>query len=113
MNDDRRTCICAAEKSCVDSPLTLSTVRVKESLLPLGIACGMGDDARVEAADPVDFRGGTSTFTTLISIRHEPIASAVYLQKIGAIHVDDILRESGARDTSALPMKEYSGGGES
>jgi len=74
----------------------------------------MGDDGRVDAADPLALRlGGMMTLTTLRSTRHEPIASAVYLQKIGTVDVEGNLRESGAREIKALPMKEYSGGGES
>lgn len=70
---------------------------------------GTGEEARVETAEPCLLEG--ITLTILISTRHEPIASAVYLQNMGTVDVDDSLRESGASDIRALPMKEYSGGG--
>lgn len=52
-------------------------------------------------------------FTSFKSMRQEPIASAVYRQNIGAVQVEDIWRKSGARETKAFPMNEYSGAGES
>lgn len=41
------------------------------------------------------------------------MASAVYRQKIGSIADDESLRDKHASDTSAFPMKENSGGGDS
>jgi hypothetical protein len=91
--------------------LTESTVRKKLNLLPDGIEPGIGEDGRVEAADLLACFSDKTTLTILMSIRHEPIASAVYLQKIGTVEVDESRRESGASDINELPMKEYSGGG--
>lgn len=109
--DDSRTCICAAEKSCIERPFTLSTVRRYETLLPLGNALGIGEDERVDGPEPLRCLDDNATLTTFMSMRQDPIASAVYLQKIGAVHVEDIRRDNGAKDTSAFPIKEYSGGG--
>jgi hypothetical protein len=53
------------------------------------------------------------TFDSLSSMRHEPMASAVYLQNTGAVQVEDKRRQRGARETRAFPMNENSGGGES
>ena len=78
---------------------------INVSLLPVGIALGIGEEARVDGPDPLSLVGRV-VFMTFNSIRQEPIASAVYLQKIGAIQVDDILRDKGARETKAFPMKE-------
>ena len=71
----------------------------------------MGEEARVEVVEP--FFDGLTTLTTRRSTRQEPIASAVYRQKMGSVTVEDRLLDRGARDTRAFPMKEYSGGGES
>ncbi len=91
----------------------MSTVKKKLSLLPGGTVPGTGEDDRVEVLDALAWRGERMTFEILISMRHEPIASEVYLQKIGTMEVDDRRRDRGARDISELPMNEYSGGGES
>lgn len=74
---------------------------------------GTGEDDRVDVAEPFVYLGDSTTFTTLMSTRHEPIASAVYLQNIGTVEVDGSRRERGAREIRALPINEYSGGGES
>lgn len=113
-NDDSRICIWIAAKSWEDSPLTESTVKKNEILLPVGKVPGMGDDGLVDAADPLALRfGGNTTLTTFRSTRQDPMASAVYRQKIGMVEVDDNRRDKGARETRALPIKEKSGGGES
>lgn len=104
-NADKRTCMCAAEKSCVERPFTESTIRAKESLLPTGNALGSCGEGLGDAA-PFVYLVGKTTLTTFTSIRHEPMASAVYLQKIGATQVDDMPRDSGANDMVALPIKE-------
>lgn len=85
-------------------------------MLPGGtgrIAPGAGEEARVDAAEPFKYLAGMATLTILMSTRHDPIASAVYRQKIGTVDEEERRRESGARDRSALPMKEYAGGGKS
>lgn len=90
-----------------ESPLMLSMVRKKVSLKdPAGLAPGRGDDDRVEGAEPLGELPAGRGMATFISIRHEPMASAVYRQKMGNVDVDETFRPSGASDTSALPMKE-------
>ena len=86
-------------------------VNAKESLLPLGIAEGIGDEALIGGPEPLTSLDGVTTFTTFSSMRHDPIASAVYLQKIGAIQVDDIRRDRGAKETIAFPINEKSRAG--
>ena len=73
----------------------------------------IGDDARVEAADPLPRFGGMVTTPTLISTRQDPIASEVYRQKIGTVEVADNRLDNGAREMRAFPINEYSGGGDS
>lgn len=109
--DDNRTCRWTAENSLGASPLTVSTVRKKFNLLPGGKAPGIGEADPLEC--PFDGLEGRTTLTNFISTRQEPIASAVYRQNIGTVEVQDNLRETGANEIRALPMKEYSGGGES
>jgi hypothetical protein len=91
--------------------LTELIVRKKLSLLPNGITPGAREEGRVEAVDSVVCPVDTATLMILISIRHEPMASAVYLQNIGTVDVDENLRERGANEINALPMNEYSGKG--
>jgi hypothetical protein len=84
---------------------------VNRSFDPEGSALGIGEDERlVEVEPPNDFNGWV-TVATLISIRHDPIASAVYRQKIGAVLVDEKRRDKGARETIAFPINEYPEGG--
>lgn len=59
---------------------------------------------------PSDLEGWVM-LATLMSIRQEPIASAVYRQKMGAVQVDEKRRDNGASETIAFPMKEYPDGG--
>lgn len=88
-------------------------VKKNINLLPDRIVPGTGEADRVEGAEPFRcFMDGT-TLDIFMSIRHEPIASAVYRQNIGTVEFEDSRRPSGASDIKALPMKEYSGGGES
>jgi hypothetical protein len=75
--EDNRTCRCTAEKSCGDKPFTASTVRKKASLLPGVTAPGTGEEDRVEVAEAVRCLLDMATLTSFMSIRHEPIASAV------------------------------------
>ena len=82
-------------------------------MLPGGTIDGAGDDDRVGGDEKFAYLEDRTTLTTLMSIRQEPIASAVYLQKIGAVDMEDIFRDRVASERSALPIKEYSGGGES
>ena len=93
--------------------MTESTLRTKLNLLPGGTVPGTGDEDRVEVLEELACLGDKMTLAILISMRHEPIASAVYRQKIGMTDEDDRRRDRGASGTSALPMNEYSGGGES
>jgi hypothetical protein len=113
--EERRAWRWTVEKSYDDRPLTESMARLKLSLLPGGSITGAGEDervpARVDGVDPFRYLGETTTFTTLISTRHEPIASAVYRQKMGTVLLELSLLESGARLTRAFPINEYSGGG--
>ena len=74
---------------------------------------GAGDEDRVDTLDPLVRRVGGVTLTILMSTRHEPIASAVYRQNIGTVEDDDIRRARGVKEIRALPMNEYSGGGDS
>lgn len=74
---------------------------------------GTGEDDRLWTADPPGDLTGGSTFCTLMSTLHDPIASAVYRQKIGSVAVVDSFLERQASETRAFPMKEYSGGGDS
>lgn len=111
--EERRTWRWTPEKSCDESPLMESTVKKKPNLVPGGTCPGTGEEERVEEDDPFKYLAERTTFTTLMSTRHEPMASAVYRQKIGTVDVDDNLRESGASEIRAFPIKEYSGGGES
>jgi hypothetical protein len=93
--------------------LTESTVKKNINLLPDRMVPGTGEADRVEGVEPFRcFTDGT-TLDILMSIRHEPMASAVYRQNIGTVEVEDKRRASGASENKALPMKEYSGGGES
>lgn len=93
--------------------MTESTVKKKLSLVPGGIVPEIGEEARVDADDALAYLEDSIALTSLISTRQEPIASAVYLQKIATVEEDDNRRDSGASEIRALPMKEYSGGGES
>lgn len=88
-------------------------VKKKLSFVPGGMVPGTGEEARVDADDALAYLDASIALTSLISMRHEPIASAVYLQKMGTVDDDDSRRERGAREIRALPIKEYSGGGES
>jgi hypothetical protein len=74
-------------------------------LFPFGVEDGKGEDDLVEAAEPA-CRFGGAMLRIRRSIRHDPIASAVYRQNIGTIEVNDNRRETGAKETKALPMKE-------
>ena len=74
---------------------------------------GTGEDARVDEDDPLRCLEDKTTLTILMSTRHDPIASAVYRQKIGTVEVEDSRRDKVASDINAFPMNEYSGGGES
>jgi hypothetical protein len=112
-NEERRACIWTAEKSWDDNPLTESTVRKKVILLPGGTVPGTGEVDRVEGLDSFAYFAGRVTLITRMSIRQDPMASAVYRQNIGTVDVEESRRERGARDISAFPMNEYSGGGES
>ena len=67
---------------------------------------GTGDDDRVEVVEVLACLGERTTFAILISTRQDPIASAVYLQKIGTVDEDDSRRERGANDKRAVPMNE-------
>ena len=89
----------------------MSTVRMKLSLLPGGTVPGEGEDARVELAEELACLGDNTTFAIFNSTLHEPIASAVYRQKIGTMDVEESRRARGANETKALPINEYSGGG--
>lgn len=73
----------------------------------------IGEDALVETLDPLRLLGGGVTLAILISTLQEPMASAVYRQKMGTVEVDESRLERGASDTRAFPIKEYSGAGES
>ena len=88
-------------------------VRKKLILLPGGTEPGAGEPDRVEGEEPFRYLDGTTTFMILMSMRQDPMASAVYRQKIGTVLVDDSLRDSGASEMRAFPMNEYSGGGDS
>jgi len=110
-NDDSRTWRWTAENSCDDKPLTESMVKKKLSLLPEGIAPGMGEEGRVDGVDLLECLSDNITLTILMSTRHEPMASAVYRQNIGTVEVDESRRDSGASDINEFPTKEYSGGG--
>jgi hypothetical protein len=91
-------------------------VRKKLSFVPecmILVLLSTGDEALVEADDAIAYFAGGITLTSLISTRHDPIASAVYLQKMGTVDTDESFLESGASEISALPMNENSGGGES
>lgn len=101
------------EKSWDVSPFTESTVRKNPSFVPGGIDPGAGEDDLVEEAEPLAYLEDNVMLTTFTSTRQEPMASAVYLQKIGTVDVLDNFLYKGARDMRAFPMKEYSGGGES
>ena len=88
----------------------------KLNLLPGGIrgtVPGAGEDDRVEAADPFRNLGGKTTLRTFMSMRHDPMASAVYRQKIGTVDEEGSRRDRETREMSALPMNEYEGGGKS
>ena len=88
-------------------------MRKKLNLLPGGTVPGDGEDARDDGNDPLRYLEDRTTLTILMSTRHEPIASAVYRQKIGTVEVEDNRRDKVASEIKAFPMKEYSGGGES
>lgn len=76
--DERRTWKWTARKSMEDSPLTWSIVRKKLSLLPGGTVPGTGEDERVDGDDcELRYFGDNTTLTTLISTRHDPMASEV------------------------------------
>ena len=96
-------------ESIVNTKLTL--LPTLNDLYPFIIGDGRGEDDLVEVPEP-GCRLGGATLRIRRSIRHDPMASAVYRQNMGTIEVDDNRREIGARETSALPMKEYRGGGE-
>ena len=81
-------------------------LRAKLSLLPGGTVTGTGEDARVEVLEAFGCFDGTTTLAIFTSMRHEPMASAVYLQKIGTMEEHVNRRDNGASDRSALPMKE-------
>jgi len=83
-------------------------VKKKLSLLPEGIAPGMGEEGRVDGVDLLECLSDNITLTILMSTRHEPMASAVYRQNIGTV---ESRRDSGASDINEFPTKEYSGGG--
>jgi hypothetical protein len=74
---------------------------------------GTGEADRVGGVEPFRYFADGTTLVILMSIRHEPIASAVYRQNIGTVEFEDSRRARGVSDIKALPMKEYSGGGES
>ena len=80
-------------------------------LLPFSPGDGRGEDDLVEAPEPGCRLGGV-TLRIRRSIRHDPIASAVYRQNMGTVEVDDNRRETGDKETRALPINEYIGGGE-
>lgn len=80
-------------------------------MVPGGTVPGAGEDDRVDVAELLVRLEENTTFTIFISTRHEPIASAVYLQNMGTTEVDESRRDSGAIEIMALPMKEYSGEG--
>ena len=67
---------------------------------------GTGDVARVEVAEALAYLGDRTTFEILISMRHEPIASAVYLQNMGTTEEDDSLLDRDAKESNAFPMNE-------
>jgi hypothetical protein len=92
--------------------LTESTVRKKLSLQPVGTAPGTGEDERVEVVEFGVCLGVIVTLTILMSTRQDPIASAVYRQKIGTTEAEESRRDKGASEIRAFPTKEYSGGGE-
>jgi hypothetical protein len=110
---ESRTCRWSEANSCDERPLTVSIVKKNPSLLPAEAALGIGDDDLVEETDPPPLRGGSSIFTILMSTRHDPIASEVYLQNIGTTDVEQSRLYIEESEIIALPMKEYSGGGQS
>ena len=93
--------------------MTVSTVNAKLSLLPEGSVCGSDTGARPGDAAPLvcEYFVGNTTFDTRISIRHDPIASDVYRQRIGAVQEEDSFRDKGPREMRALPINEYAGAG--
>lgn len=87
--------------------------KTKVTLLPETRASGSGDEGLAEVTDPVAWRVGGVTVVMRISMRQDPMASAVYREKIGTTKVDGSRRHSGARDMRAFPIKLYVGVGES
>ena len=67
---------------------------------------GTGDEDRVEVAEAFACFGERTTLAILTSIRQVPMASAVYLQKMGTTDDDESRRDRDARGSKALPMKE-------